>query len=202
MEEGRRRQAALRDRAQGRRRDGAGRIRGSGSNGTKSSNSAVIITGERGVAQGSQLATGDRVGQREGISAEHVDVVEPERREATDVVVAHIEAAGAELIERRVYVDCVNALIWAKGYQAPETSAAFVRARELANQVEDASERFLRLLRSLGGASEPQRTRIAARNGRPFPKRSHGPARLPRSLSRTSHLRLHLVLFRRFFQCP
>jgi predicted ATPase len=35
-----------------------------------------------------------------------------------------------------------NALIWAKGHQAPETSAAFARARELANRVEDASERF------------------------------------------------------------
>jgi len=33
-------------------------------------------------------------------------------------------------------------LIWAKGYTAPETSAAFARARELASQVEDASERF------------------------------------------------------------
>jgi len=35
-----------------------------------------------------------------------------------------------------------NALIWAKGYQAPETSAAFAHARELASRVEDASERF------------------------------------------------------------
>jgi hypothetical protein len=35
-----------------------------------------------------------------------------------------------------------NALIWAKGYQAPETSAAFARARELASREEDASERF------------------------------------------------------------
>jgi predicted ATPase len=35
-----------------------------------------------------------------------------------------------------------NALIWAKGYSAPETGAAFARARELASQVEDASERF------------------------------------------------------------
>jgi class 3 adenylate cyclase/tetratricopeptide (TPR) repeat protein len=35
-----------------------------------------------------------------------------------------------------------NALIWAKGYTAPETSAAFARARELANRVKDASERF------------------------------------------------------------
>jgi predicted ATPase len=35
-----------------------------------------------------------------------------------------------------------NALIWAKGYQAPETGAAFARARELANREEDVSERF------------------------------------------------------------
>ena len=35
-----------------------------------------------------------------------------------------------------------NALIWAKGYSAPETSAAFARARELASREEDASERF------------------------------------------------------------
>jgi class 3 adenylate cyclase/predicted ATPase len=34
------------------------------------------------------------------------------------------------------------ALIWAKGHYAPETAAAFARARELANRVEDASERF------------------------------------------------------------
>jgi class 3 adenylate cyclase/predicted ATPase len=35
-----------------------------------------------------------------------------------------------------------NALIWAKGYSAPETRAAFARARELASREEDASERF------------------------------------------------------------
>jgi predicted ATPase len=35
-----------------------------------------------------------------------------------------------------------NALTWAKGHQAPEPSAAFARARELASQAEDASERF------------------------------------------------------------
>ena len=34
-----------------------------------------------------------------------------------------------------------NALISARGYQAPETSAAFARARELAAEIEDASER-------------------------------------------------------------
>jgi predicted ATPase len=35
-----------------------------------------------------------------------------------------------------------NALMWVKGQQAPETSAAFARARELASREEDASERF------------------------------------------------------------
>jgi hypothetical protein len=35
-----------------------------------------------------------------------------------------------------------NALIWARGYLAPETSAAFACARELASRVEGASERF------------------------------------------------------------
>jgi predicted ATPase len=35
-----------------------------------------------------------------------------------------------------------NALISARGYQAPETTAAFARARELAAEIEDASERF------------------------------------------------------------
>jgi len=35
-----------------------------------------------------------------------------------------------------------NALFWDKGFQAPETSAAFARARELASRVKDPSERF------------------------------------------------------------
>ena len=35
-----------------------------------------------------------------------------------------------------------NALIAARGYQAADTTAAFVRARELAAGVEDLSERF------------------------------------------------------------
>jgi predicted ATPase len=42
----------------------------------------------------------------------------------------------------RLQTSLGNALIWAKGYQAPEASAAFVRARELASREEDASERF------------------------------------------------------------
>jgi predicted ATPase len=42
----------------------------------------------------------------------------------------------------RLQTSLGNALIWAKGYQAPETRAAFARARELASQVEEVSERF------------------------------------------------------------
>jgi predicted ATPase len=42
----------------------------------------------------------------------------------------------------RLQTSLGNALFWAKGYQAPETSAAFARARELASQAGDASERF------------------------------------------------------------
>jgi len=42
----------------------------------------------------------------------------------------------------RLQTSLGNALIWAKGHQAPETSAAFARARELASRAEDASERF------------------------------------------------------------
>src|SRR5262249_17955296 len=42
----------------------------------------------------------------------------------------------------RLQTSLGNALVWAKGHQAPETSAAFARARELASRSEDASERF------------------------------------------------------------
>jgi hypothetical protein len=51
---------------------------------------------------------------------------------------------AAALHQRRVHlqISLGNALFWAKGYQAPETSAAFARARELAGRAEDVSERF------------------------------------------------------------
>jgi predicted ATPase len=42
----------------------------------------------------------------------------------------------------RLQTSLGNALLWAKGHQAPETSAAFARARELASREEDPSERF------------------------------------------------------------
>ncbi len=65
--------------------------------------------------------------------------------ELTDKV-AEQAAAGpsAALIRKRLHLQTSlgNALIWAKGYHAPETSAAFARARELASRVEDLSERF------------------------------------------------------------
>src|SRR5262249_34544574 len=52
--------------------------------------------------------------------------------------------SGAALRQQRLQlqISLGNALIWVKGYQAPETSAAFARARELASQAEDVSERF------------------------------------------------------------
>jgi predicted ATPase len=51
---------------------------------------------------------------------------------------------AAGLHQRRVHlqISLGNALIWAKGYTAPETSAAFAHARELASRAEDASGRF------------------------------------------------------------
>ena len=46
---------------------------------------------------------------------------------------------AAALHQRRLQlqISLGNALIWVKGQDAPETSAAFARVRELANQVED-----------------------------------------------------------------
>ena len=50
------------------------------------------------------------------------------------------DASGSNRL--RLQTSLGNALIWAKGHQAPETSAAFARARELASREENASERF------------------------------------------------------------
>jgi len=52
--------------------------------------------------------------------------------------------SAAAMRQRRLHlqISLGNALFWTKGYQAPEVSAAFARARELASRVEDASERF------------------------------------------------------------
>jgi class 3 adenylate cyclase/predicted ATPase len=72
----------------------------------------------------------------------------PELTEAQALLAALSESdavkSAAALRQRRVHlqISLGNALIWAKGYSAPETGAAFARARELATQVEDALERF------------------------------------------------------------
>jgi class 3 adenylate cyclase/predicted ATPase len=62
--------------------------------------------------------------------------------ELADKLAATARSAAPGSDRLRLQTTLGNALIWAKGYHAPETSAAFARARELANQVEDASERF------------------------------------------------------------
>jgi predicted ATPase len=72
----------------------------------------------------------------------------PELAEAQTLLSALSESdavkTAAALRQRRVHlqISLGNALIWAKGYHAPETAAAFARARELASRVENASERF------------------------------------------------------------
>jgi predicted ATPase len=62
--------------------------------------------------------------------------------ELADKVAATAPSAATGTDRLRLQTSLGNALIWAKGHQAPETSAAFKRARELATRVEDASERF------------------------------------------------------------
>jgi hypothetical protein len=72
----------------------------------------------------------------------------PELTEAQTLLAALSESdevkSAAALRQRRVQlqISLGNALFWTKGYQAPEVSAAFARARELASREEDASERF------------------------------------------------------------
>ena len=62
--------------------------------------------------------------------------------ELADRLAATAPSAASGGSRLRLQTSLGNALIWAKGYQAPETSAAFARARELASRVEDPSERF------------------------------------------------------------
>src|SRR3954468_11042420 len=49
----------------------------------------------------------DRVGQGEGVAAEHVDVLEAQGREPGDVFGPNLVSFGAELAERRIHVDRV-----------------------------------------------------------------------------------------------
>jgi class 3 adenylate cyclase/predicted ATPase len=62
--------------------------------------------------------------------------------ELADKPTATAPSAASGSNRLRLQTSLANALIWAKGHHAPETTAAFARARELASRVEDASERF------------------------------------------------------------
>jgi DNA-binding winged helix-turn-helix (wHTH) protein/predicted ATPase len=62
--------------------------------------------------------------------------------ELADKLAATTPSAALGSNRLRLQTSLGNALIWAKGYYAPETSAAFARARELASREEDVSERF------------------------------------------------------------
>jgi len=62
--------------------------------------------------------------------------------ELADKLVGTAPSAATASSRLRLQTSLGNALLWAKGQQAPETSAAFARARELASREEDASERF------------------------------------------------------------
>jgi tetratricopeptide (TPR) repeat protein len=72
----------------------------------------------------------------------------PELTEAQTLVAALLESDAvknaAALRQQRVHlqISLGNALMWAKGLTAPETSTAFARVRELSSREEDASERF------------------------------------------------------------
>jgi len=62
--------------------------------------------------------------------------------ELADKLAATAPSAAPTSNRLHLQISLGNALIWAKGYPAPETRAAFARARELANRAEDASDRF------------------------------------------------------------
>jgi len=62
--------------------------------------------------------------------------------ELADTLAATAPSAALSSNRLRLQTSLGNALIHAKGHQAPETSGAFARARELANREEDAAERF------------------------------------------------------------
>jgi class 3 adenylate cyclase/predicted ATPase len=62
--------------------------------------------------------------------------------ELADKLAATVPGAAPGIDRVHLQTSLGNALIWAKGHQAPETSAAFARAHGLASRVEDASERF------------------------------------------------------------
>jgi class 3 adenylate cyclase len=114
--------------------------------------------------------------------------------ELADKLAATAPSAATASDRLHLQISLGNALLWAKGQQAPETSAAFACARI----GEPGGRRLgtvLRLLWPLGGASEPLRARTDARNGRAFPARSDSAAGLPRGCGCAPQFRQHLPLF-------
>jgi hypothetical protein len=75
--------------------------------------------------------------------------------ELADKLAAPVPGAAPDSSRLRLQTSLSNALMRAKGHTAPETSAAFARARELASRAEDASERFPAYFGLWGGAIWP-----------------------------------------------
>ena len=69
-----------------------------------------------------------------------------------------------------------QAMIHARGYSAPETMAAFARAREMTAGVEDSSRTVLSLFRTVGRKFHGRRFAPQPGNHRPHSARSRGPA--------------------------
>jgi predicted ATPase len=128
----------------------------------------------------------------------------PELIEAQTLLAALSESdavkSAAALSQRRLHLQTSlgNALIWVKGRHAPETAAAFARARELANRVEDTSERFAAyngLWMGHSNRCEPAPMREMAEL---FLREATGPPGLLRGGGRSPHFGHDLLLFRRF----
>src|SRR6516165_9887495 len=104
-------------------------------------------TGTRGPSSdpGRSRRAGDRmVGESRRSGLAPLGIQEAAAHLGKAIELADKPAASAASGSNRLHLQTRlgNALIWARGYQAPETSAAFARARELASREEDASERF------------------------------------------------------------
>src|SRR5262249_41698686 len=81
-----------------------------------------------------------------GKAIEMADKVGEAARHATAETRSTVKsAAGARERRLKLQTSYGQALIWTSGYGAPETRAAFARARELAGQFADLGERFVAL---------------------------------------------------------
>jgi hypothetical protein len=69
--------------------------------------SSFVQAGGAWIAKRSEFALGDGVRQGKGIAAEHVDVLEAERRQPGNIVGQYLVPLGPELIERRIHVNGV-----------------------------------------------------------------------------------------------